>query len=156
MRVLTLIFALIALVGCGTIEINPELNEKSNVVESAIFWDSELDARWVPIKLERLLSNRAEFQKEGDFYRTKFDLLVFGHKALFVGMHGIEHLIGPNVTVEGRSSDVAKYISEKYQITFDNHKTLYKHDYKEDIAIVVGPHPDNEMWSMIIGVYSGK
>ncbi len=128
----------------------------SKIVESTVLWNAQIDeVTWEPIELSKLLNNSEGFTKAGNFYKVNSELKVFGHKALYIGMRGIEFIPGPNVTLEGNPATVSEYISKNYKISFHQNENEYVADLKEYIKLVIGPHPNLKDSSIVIGAYLG-
>lgn len=132
------------------------LESPTSIIESTILWKSEIDEiTWEPLKLKALLSDNKSFTKEGNFFKIESEILVFGHKATYVGMLGIDLIPGPNVVIKASPAEVVKNIELNHKLKFKNIDGEYVADLKENTKLVVAPHPNQENTSMVIGAYLG-
>jgi len=129
---------------------------ESEIIESTLLWEAPIDeVTWEPLKLKELLKDTTQFSPSGNFYKVNYDLYVFGHKAIYLGMRGIDFVPGPNATLEGNPEAISKNISENYNITFTKNEDEYVADLKEYIKLVIAPHPNLKDTSLVIGAYLG-
>ena len=131
-------------------------SHETQIIESTILWDALIDeVTWEPIELKELLKETETFTRNGYFYTVNRKLQVFGHQALYIGIHGIDLLPGPNVTVAGNPRAVADYIEKKYSLSFKRNRGEYSVDLREHIKLLILPHPERRNTSMVIGAYFG-
>jgi hypothetical protein len=114
-----------------------------------------MDDRWVPVEMRSVVGNADLFEKEGNFYKVKGDLVVFGHRATYVGMRGVELYAGPNAVLTGSPRSVAAYLTEKHGVKFASHGGALVSDYKQHIQVLVFPHPSIRGSTIVIGAYTG-
>ena len=145
-------FALLA--GCAATSEWLEPSSDSKAVETAILWEAKLDDRWTPVDMAKLVGNTERFQHEGNFYTAKGDLVVFGHRATYVGMLGVDLFAGPNAVLTGSPQSIASYITQHHGARFEKHGDSFVCDYKKDIKIIVEKHPNIRGSSIIIGAYT--
>lgn len=132
-------------------------SQTSKIIESTILWEAQIDeVTWEPLKLNELLKDTKLFSKVGNFYKVNYDLNVFGHKALYVGTRGVELIVGPNVTLAGKTDSISESISKNYNIEFKNHGEIYVAELKDLIELVITPHPNMKDTSLVIGAYTGE
>lgn len=155
MRVFCLAACLVLLTGCATTQDWGIQSPDGQAVEDAILWETSLDETWTPIAMAKVVGDSDRFEKEGNFYKVKNDLVVFGHRATYVGMLGVHLTPGPNAVLEGTPKSIASYISRRHGIKFKSVKDIYVCDYKEHIRIIIEKHPGINGSSIIIGAYTG-
>jgi hypothetical protein len=151
----TMILAFVFIAGCASPVRVADSTSEGTLVEQAILWEAKLDETWTPVELSKLLEDPELFDKEGNFYRAKAPLAVFGHPAVYVGMLGIEMIPGPNVTLRGSPKEIAGNITAQYGLTFSREDDAYVCNYKENVQVVVLPHPDKRDQTIVIGAYTG-
>ena len=146
---------LIFLNGCSTTYdwLAPSLESKD--IESAILWTAKLDSTWVPIGMNTVLKDSTKFEKQGKFYEVRDDLAVFGHRATYVGVVGVDQFSGPNAVLVGSPKTVAAYVTEKYGLDFKTKAGRYMCELKKDVRLLIGEHPHIPGSSIIIGAYTG-
>ncbi len=133
----------------------PKYNFDSKAIESAILWEAELDSAWTPVKMAKVVSNKAMFEPQGNFYKVKQNLTVFGHKATYVGMLGVDLFPGPNAVLIGSPESIAAYITKHHGVKFIKHGVTFTSEYKKYIRIMIEDHPTIKGSSIIIGAYLG-
>ena len=129
--------------------------EGTAAVEAAILWEARLDETWKPVEMAQLVENRERFEPEGNFYRVKGKLVVFGHPALYVGMVGVDMFAGPNAVLQGRPNDIARYITKTHGIQFTKASGGFVCNYKKNVNLIIAKHPSLPRASIIIGAYTG-
>jgi hypothetical protein len=152
------VFGLVCLVvvmGCATTGQWLPSTPDGRAVESAILWEGKFDERWVPLDMARIVRDAGRFEPQGNFYKVKGDLVVFGHPATYVGMLGVDLFAGPNAVLSGRPEDIAAYITQHHAAKFRKHGGSLVSDYKKDIKIIVEKYPDIRGSSIVIGAYTG-
>ncbi|MDX1680051.1 MAG: hypothetical protein R3242_04895 [Akkermansiaceae bacterium] len=158
-RLLTILCLPFLLVACSTqpgsgpavMEASPE----SLIVEEAILWDSELDENWNAVALKQMVSDEERFKPQGMQYLVLEPLVVFGHRAAYVGVAGIHDIAGPNATLAGTPKSIAGYITKHYEAEFENRDGIYIADYKPNIKIIIEEHSELQGGSVVIGAYVG-
>jgi hypothetical protein len=155
MRSLCAVLSLLFLAGCAATTAWHNPTSEGQLVESVILWDAQLDERWLSPKLEALLGDTTRFEPQGNFYKVKDDLVIFGHKATYVGMVGVEYYAGPNATLIGSPKSVARYITTHHDLDFEKQGGMYICDYREHIKIMAGKHPNEKDKTILIGCYTG-
>lgn len=155
MKILGLVIGLALFVGCVTTGERLTSSSASKAVEDAILWEAQLDETWTPVAMAKIVTDSKQFEEQGNFYKVKGDLIVFGHRATYVGMLGVGMFAGPNAVLAGSPEDIAVYISEHHNATFQSGNGNYLCDYKEHIKIIIEKHPSIKGSSLIIGAYTG-
>jgi len=155
MKMIGFIILLACLADFSTAQEWPKSNFDGKVIESAILWETELDSTWTPVKMAKVINNKDVFEPQGNFYKVKQDLIVFGHKAIYVGMLGVDLFPGPNAVLVGSPESIAAYITKYYGIKFTKHGGTFSSEYKKYIRIMIEEHPRIKGSSIIIGAYLG-
>ena len=148
MKLIVCALCLAFLVGCASM---PD----SKAVESAILWETKLDPTWTPLAMAKAVKNAKLYEPKGNFYKVNGDLLVFGHRASYVGMLGVDLFAGPNAVLKGTPESIVQYITKHHGTKFKDQGEMFVCDYKKDIKILVGKHPNIEGASIVIGAYTG-
>lgn len=133
------------------------LSDTSKIIESTILWDAKLQSDWTPFEMSKLLSDTTKFEKKGNFYKVKSDLKVFGHKAIYLGMLGIDLIPGPNATLEGAPESIYEYVKKHYKLKFKSakDKSAYQAKIREYLVLSIEKHPTMENATIVIGAYLG-
>lgn len=155
MRFLVLAVFLAFFAGCATTGNWLTSSADGKAVESAILWEAKLDETWTPVAMAKVVNDPKRFEQQGNFYKAKGDLVVFGHRATYVGLLGVELFAGPNAVLEGSPKSIAAYISQHHGAKFKSGGGNYMCDLKKDIKILIEKHPNIPGSSIIIGAYTG-
>jgi hypothetical protein len=131
--------------------------DDSNVIESTILWNAEIDpVTWEPLLLKKKLRDQGRFKQEGNFYKAKVPIHAFGHEVLYIGLVGLDLIPGPNVMLKGTPDEIAKYITDHNGIKLIKKGDEYQAELKKDILLCVGAHPSKKGATLVIGAYFGK
>jgi len=158
MKCLFFLLLFVLLFGCANPKISIVPDENSEIIESTILWNAKLESDWTPVELTKLVSNVKQFEKQGAFYNAKSDFSAFGHKVVYLGIKGINEIAGPNASLIGTPSSIARYISDRYGVIFvsNEDKTIYESEYKKNIKLIIEVHPTLAGNTMVIGAYTGR
>ena len=155
MKIIGFIIFLMFLADISVAQESPKSDFNGKIIESAILWEAELDSAWTPIKMAKVVNNKDMFEPQGNFYKVKQDLFVFGHKATYVGMLGVDLFPGPNAVLIGSPESIAAYITQYRGVKFIKHGAAFSSEYKKHIRIMIEDHPTIKGSSIIIGAYLG-
>ena len=156
MKTILLAALLTLVVGCVTAQTPSVKATKEKAIETAILWTAEKGDDWRPIGMSEYVSDTTLFAQEGNFYKPKQKLVLFGHEALYVGMLGVELVPGPNATLKGTPKEIAASITKEHGLKFRDEEGTWVCDYRENIKIVVMKHPNLKGTSILIGAYLGE
>jgi len=132
---------------------------KEKAIETAILWTAERDAStWSPVAMSKYVNDGALFEKQGNFYKPKQKLVIFGYEALYVGMIGVENVTGPNATLKGTPKQIAATLTKEYGLKFNTSEDEWVCDYNEKLKVklVIIAHPSIKNTSILIGAYLGE
>jgi hypothetical protein len=155
MRIIDFIILLACLANFSIAQEWQKSNTDGKAIESAILWEAELDSSWTPVAMAKVVNNKDMFEPQGNFYKVKQDLIVFGHKATYVGMLGVDLFPGPNAVLIGSPENIAAYITKYHGAKFTKHGSTFSSEYKKYIRIMIEDHPHIKGSSIIIGAYLG-
>lgn len=155
MRMLVSAVCLALAAGCSTTHTWLPATSDGQAVESAILWQAKLDDTWRPVDMAKVVANHDQFELQGNFYKVKGELVVFGHLAPYVGMLGVDLFAGPNAVLTGNPQSIATYIMQHHGAKFKKHGGSFVCEYKKDIKIIIEKHPTIRGASIIIGAYTG-
>lgn len=130
-----------------------ELKTDSKIVEETILWQTSYDSTFTPIEMAKLLSDTSRFKKEGNFYKVNSTLKVFGFESIYLGMIGINYMLGPNATLKGTPKEISEKIAKSYNYIFEvsPDKSSYKVDLINEISLIITKHPTLKNATMVIG-----
>ncbi len=101
------------------------------------------------------ITSEAGFTKDGNFYRVDKPFKVFGLPAEYVGILGVELLMGPNATVKASPRTVAQQVRSRYAIILERQGSGYFKVMATNVTVYILPHPTLGSRTMIIGSYVG-
>jgi len=143
----------------------------TTAIELSILWRLPVDpATWEIKELEKLLHDSKKFVLEGNFYKPKGKMNVFGHEVLYIGAVGMGEIPGPNAMLKGSPDKIVNYIKEKYKIKFVKEGNEFHGDIKETataggemyrvkirdyVKLVIAPNPGKKDETIVIGAYLG-
>ena len=145
----------LAAAGCVPTEQWLSSTPDGKTIEAAILWQAKLDDLWTPVDMANVIKNTEQFQQQGNFYEVKGDLVLFGHRATYVGMLGVDMFAGPNAVLTGTPESIVSYITQRHGARFEKHGDSFVCDYKKDVKLIVEEHPNIRGSSIIIGAYTG-
>lgn len=125
------------------------------IIEQTVFWDAKRDSRWTPVEMAKLVGNSDLFTQEGNFYKPKSKIIIFGHELVYAGMLGVDLYPGPNVTLAGKAKSVKEAIEKSRKIKMEEVEGGYIADLKKDIKLLIFPHPNKSKQTIVIGAYLG-
>lgn len=130
--------------------------DDSKTIEQTILWQSEAKDGQAH-KIETLLKDKARFKAENNFYKVLVPLNVFGHKAKYIGIMGVELIPGPNAVLEGKPEAIAEQIAHSYGLQFQHNqsKTSFVARLKKRVKLIIEKHPGIAGASIVIGAYFG-
>ncbi len=72
-------------------------------------------------------------------------------------MRGVDLIPGPNATLEGSPEEIAKFITNKYELKFksSDDKSVFQAEIKKNHKIIIQKHPYMINTSIVIGAYLG-
>jgi len=150
MRLIPLVFIVLLVAGCAAPpSITRMFQGNGEIIEEAVLTKEPVDSDNVRTNLKTLVQNTGLFEKKKNFYRVKGTLTVFDHRALFVGLTGINDLTGPNVLLQGKPDSVAAAITRRYGLDFTRQRNAYIHEISAGKSIMVYEHSDNK--TIVIG-----
>jgi len=101
------------------------------------------------------VNKRSLFRAEGNFFKPKRLIMVFGHELVYTGMIGYDLLAGPNVIVKGTPDSVAAYVKKTYGLKLTGKNGEYCCNLREHIDLLIGKNPNREGQTIVIGSYTG-
>ena len=155
MRLVMSIVGVVLAAGCNLSGRWLEGSSAGKIIESAILWDAKLDETWIPVDMAALVKDRDQFEPQGNFFKVRGELVVFGHRATYVGMLGVGDLPGPNATLSGSPRSIAGYLSRYHGARFSKESGAYLWERKKDIKIIIIEHPEIPGSAIVIGAYTG-
>ena len=131
--------------------------EAGAIIEEAILWEAEMNPDMSPAALSRIVQDTALFEESGNFFRAVSPITAFGGNLSYVGLLGVEMLPGPNAVIESAPEEIASYLENKYELSFESEAgvSAFQAELDEDIMLVIFEHPSLAGSSVIIGAYLG-
>jgi hypothetical protein len=155
MKALLLISLAMLAVSCSTFHPNQVDANITKAIESAVLWQAELDPTWTPVDMASFVNKRSLFRTEGNFFKPKRKIMVFGHELVYAGMVGYDLWAGPNVILDGTPETIATYIQKAYGLKLTEKDGEYFCNLKEYIDLLIGKNPNTEGQTIVIGSYTG-
>jgi len=150
MRLIPLLIIVLLVSGCAAPpSITRMFQSNAEIIEEAVLTKEPVDSDNIGTNLRTLVQNKSLFEQKKNFYRVRGSLTVFDHRALFVGLTGINDLTGPNVLLQGKPDSVAAAITRRYGIDFSRQRNAYIHEISAGKSIMVYEHSDNK--TIVIG-----
>ena len=128
----------------------------SQVIEASLLRDKKYFSEKKRVRLRTIVENTNRFSQDNNFYKVKTVFNVFGSRAYYVGLRGVDMLVGINAVIDGRPDEVAARIEKKYGIIFDAKVggTEYVHTIDDNYKIIITRHHWRDT-STIITAYLG-
>jgi len=125
--------------------------------EAEAAFESMILGRPVPTasNIVNSIMSEAGFTKDGNFYRVNKPFNVFGLQAEYVGILGVELLMGPNATVKASPKTVAQQMQARYAISLESRESGYFKAMTPNVTVYILPHPTLASQTIIIGSYVG-
>jgi len=137
-------------------DFEPSADVVTQVIEASLLHDKKYFAKQQKVSLRNIVQNTNRFSQDNNFYKVKTVFKVFGSRAYYVGLRGVDMLVGVNAVIDGRPDEVAARIEKQYGITFEPKAggREYVHTIDENYKIIIMPHHWRDT-STIITAYLG-
>jgi len=137
-------------------DFQPSSDVVTQVIEASLLRNKKYFPKQNNVSLRTIVENTNRFSQDNNFYKVKTVFKVFGSRAYYVGLRGIDMLVGVNAVINGRPDEVAARITEQYGITFEV-KTggrEYVYTIDDNYKLIIMPHHWKDT-SIIIAAYLG-
>jgi hypothetical protein len=94
-------------------------------------------------------------QENENFYLPVYPMTAFGFDVAYVGLSGVMFQSGPNLTVGAAAKKLTRKVSRAKGWKFECDEEGCTHEISDEYAVVIVPHPDDRMKSIIICAYLG-
>jgi len=137
-------------------DFEPSADIATQVFEASLLRDKKYFPKQQKISLHTIVANSNRFSQENNFYKLKTVFNIFGSRAYYVGLRGVDMMVGVNAVLDGRPDEVAARIEKQYGITFESKAggREYVHTIDENYKIIIMPHHWRDT-STIIAAYLG-
>lgn len=146
--IMTIVF-IAAASGCSDTPVQAISNNK--ILEDLVLAKSKLKRD----ELSAIFNNKSKYTKKGHYYEPKQVEYAFGYEIKYIGLDGLDVVPGPNLTLVGSTSDIAKTISSSTDLKFENQGNNYAHKLGKYAAIGVFQHPTKSDLAIIQFGYFG-
>ena len=137
-------------------DFQPSADVVTEVIEATLLHDKKYFSKEKRVRLRTIVENTNRFAQDNNFYKVKTVFNVFGSRAYYVGLRGVDMLVGVNAVLDGRPDEVAARIEKQYGIAFEAKVggTEYVHTIDDNYKIIIMRHHWKDT-STIITAYLG-
>ncbi len=105
--------------------------------------------------IKNIDSNSSFKSSGGNFYEQIKELKAFGHKILYLGLHGVDMVPGPNITINGDFNSTKNSIIKKINKKFECGPEGCGSAIGSSTQIMIYPHLTNKKLTIIQCGYFG-
>jgi hypothetical protein len=131
-----------------------DLSTDALIIEAVLLMKVSNGQPLGPMYIQGLVDGSDDYVADGNFYKPRKDIQVFGHTLLYVGYLGVDMTMGPNVVLNGSPDEISKDVVEiigKQPISLNG---SFAFDLSKEGALLISSHPSIVNSSLVICAYA--